>query len=198
MMSLRDTLWIGQVIKVVLGALALAKLVTLLGRVGLAGLPGAIIQSYSEVMEDIERFLIEVPFDIHPAPWIKHALVLYGLFVGTNYRFLTRKGGHGTHGETIWTGVGDVGRGTRRGTLGQPAITALNLIAALSGPVFAVFVLLMYFGNVRKGPSGTGRWGDALMIGNRLYTVRISGLYLLILALQPIVAAALLVWNEVS
>jgi hypothetical protein len=187
-------LWVGRVLGPLLGALALVKLASQILGVGLFGVPGLVLAAYTTVVAEVQRLLIEVPFHITPPDWAKHVVVLWLLFAGSNWRFLTLAG----HGERLLRGVGDVGRGSRRGSMSSPLLYAIFVLLALAGPLFAIFVLIMWLGNQRPGPTGQGRWGDRLMIGNRMYTVRISRLYFVILALAPLTAAALLLWNSVS
>ncbi len=186
--------WIGNFIGIVTGAIAIAKLIMLLGDVGVAGVPALIIGAYTDFVDQVQKYLIEIPFHFTPPPWAKHAAVVYAVFAGSNLRFLTRN----NHGEKLLTGIGDFGRGTRRGSLSTLELHVWFAVLALSGPIFTILVGLMWLGNIRPGPSGQGRLGDWLMIGNRSYTVRIAGLYLLILLVQPVIGAALLLWGLVS
>lgn len=191
---MKGLLWAGKVFGVLASALAIVKLVTYFFGVGLVGIPRFVLAAYTSFIDEAQRLLVEIPFHIVPPEWVKHAAVIWLLFAGTNWRFLTTA----RHGENLLTGVGDVGRGLRRGSMPAPVLYSCFVLLTASGPVFSIFVLFMWLGNRLPGPSGQGRWGDRLMIGNRPYTVRISGLYLLILALAPLTAAAFLVWNAAS
>lgn len=191
---MRRSFWVGRGVSALLGAVTLVKLANEIRNVGLTGVPGWIVQTYSDFISLIQEYLIEIPFGVTLPEWVAHAFVLYGLFFAANWAFLQR----GRHAENLLTGIGDRGRGTRRGSLTQTQIRTAKVLLALTGPLFAGLVTLMWAGNVRPGPGGRGRWGDHLMIGNRLYTVRISGLYLLLLLLQPLGAVLLLLWNSVS
>lgn len=194
MRLMKKLAWIGAVIGVVSGATSLVKLISLVGRVGLVGLPAVVVEAYSDWIAQAQKYLVEIPFQISPPDWAKHVAVVYMVFVGSNWRFLTLNG----HGEKLLTGIGDMGRGTRRGSLSRPVLTTCYVLLSLTGPLFTVLVFLLWLGNRRPGPVGTKRWGDHLMIGNRLYTTRIARLYLLILLAQPVIAAALLLWNSLS
>lgn len=194
MRLMKKLVWIGAVIGVVSGAISLVKLASLVLRVGLLGIPAVVVAAYSRWIAEAQKYLVEIPFQITPPDWAKHVAVVYMVFVGTNWRFLTLNG----HGEKLVTGIGDMGRGTRRGSLGRPALIACYVLLSLTGPLFTVLVFLLWLGNRKPGPSGAGRWGDHLMIGNRIYTTRISRIYLLILIAQPVIAAALLLWNSLS
>lgn len=194
MRLMKKLVWIGAVIGVIGGAISLVKLVSLVLKVGLLGIPAEIVSAYSSWIAEAQKYLVEIPFHIRPPDWAKHVAVVYMVFVGTNWRFLTVNG----HGENLVTGIGDVGRGTRRGSLSKPALIACYVALSLTGPLFTVLVFLLWLGNRQPGPAGVGRWGDYLMIGNRVYTTRISRIYLLILLAQPVIAAALLLWNSLS
>jgi len=187
-------LWAGKALGILTSGLALMKLVSQFLAVGLVGIPELIVTVYADFVDAVYRALLEVPFDIVLPEWLKHGAIVWTVFAGSNWRFLTAAG----HGERLITGVGDVGRGTRRGSLSQPQLYAIYLGLALVGPLFAVFVLMMWLGNRRPGPSGLGRCGDRLMIGNRLYSVRISGIYLATLAMAPLSALVFLLWNGFS
>ena len=100
---MRNLLWIGGAIGVILGAVALVKLAVLLGNVGLVGVPAVIVGAYSETVDEIQKYLIELPFHITPPPWAKHVAVIYGLFFGSNVRLLTHKG----YGKNLLEGLGD-------------------------------------------------------------------------------------------
>ncbi len=191
---MKNIFWSGALIGIVGGAVSLVKLVSILFQLGLTGIPEMIVVTYSTWIAEVQRYLIEIPFNITPPEWVKHVAVIYVVFAGTNWRFLTNKG----HGEWLFTGIGDFGRGTRRGSLGKPTLISLNILSSLSGPLFTVLIFLMWLGNVKPGPGGQGRWGDHLMIGNRMYTVKICRIYLLILLAQPVAASGILLWNSIS
>jgi hypothetical protein len=179
---------------VLVGALALVKLVSTLMAIGFVGIPGWVLGMYANFVDSVYSVLLELPFGVTVPDWLKHGLVLWGTFAGSNWRFLTKHG----FGESILTGIGDVGRGTRRGSMSRAVLLTGFVLLTLSGPIFTVFVLAMWLGNRTPGPSGLGRWGDKLMIGNRSYTVRIAREYLVILALSPLVAATFVLWNMVG
>jgi hypothetical protein len=194
MRDLRSLLWILPVIGLLSGGISIVKLVDLFAHVGLVGMPAVIASAYTSFVDDAQKYLIEIPFHLMPPAWAKHFAVLWIVFAGSNLRLLVRSG----HGEKILTGVGDVGHGTRRGTMGKPLLWIYFALITLSGPAFSIFVFIMWLGNAKGGPSGQGRWGDHLMVGNRLYTRRLSCIYFLILLSQPAVAAGLLTWNAIG
>lgn len=194
MRAMDDLKWIGSAIGVLTGGIAVAKLAALFLHVGFVGIPDLIVSAYTDLVNTAQKYLVEVPFKIKPPVWVKHAAVVWTVFSGTNWRFLNRK----EHGEKILTGVNDFGRGSRRGKIDKRILYTIFFLISISGPLFSIFVLLMWLGNVRGGPSGQGRWGDHFMIGNRSYTRRISGMYLIILASQPIVASVLIVLDALG
>ena len=190
---MKQFIWIGGAFSILGSAVSLVRLIELISRIGLAGIPKIIVDQYEVLIVNISYYLLEIPFGISLPPWFLHVSIVYGIFVGSNFRFLTRKG----RGEAIFTGIGDQGRGRRRGSLNKFALYTLITVVSLLGPLFSLFVFLMWLGN-SPGPSGVGRKLDFIMIRNRIYSRRIAGLYLLILLISPIVAALLLVWNAVS
>jgi hypothetical protein len=183
-------LWVGGAIGTVTAALSIVKLANHFFQIGFAGVPGFIFLAYTKFVTDIRRWLLEVPFDLHPPEWALHAAIVWFLFVGSNLRFLSNS----NHGQSLYRGIGDVGRGTRTSLSGW-ALRAMNLSVSLTGPLFSTFVLVMWLANRKGGPTGVGHWGDNFMISNRTYTVRISRTYLVILLLAPLTAAAFLAWG---
>ena len=182
--------WVGGAIGTVTSALSIVKLANHLLQIGFAGVPAFILSAYSDFIADIRYWLLEIPFDLAPPEWVLHSAIVWSLFVGSNLRFLT----YGNHGQGLYRGIGDVGRGTRQSLTGW-RLRSLNLVVSVTGPLFSSFVFVMWLANRKEGPTGAGHWGDNLMISNRLYTVRISRLYLLILLLAPITAALFLAWG---
>ena len=182
--------WVGGALGTISGALSMVKLATHFLEVGLGGVPAYVVDAYADFIDDVRRWLIEVPFGFTPPEWVMHGLVVWSLFFGSNLRFLT----YDNHGVSLYSGVGSVGRGTRRALAGW-RLRALNLIVAATGPLFTAFVFTLWLANRRMGPTGQGHWGDRFMISNRTYTLRISKLYLLILLLAPVLAAILIAWG---
>ena len=182
--------WVGGAIGTVTSALSIVRLASHFLQIGFTGVPGFILSAYAKFVSDIRRWLLEIPFDLHPPEWALHAAIVWFLFVGSNLRFLTIS----NHGQSLYRAIGDVGRGTRQSLSGW-ALRVVNLSVSLTGPFFSAFVLVMWLANRKGGPTGVGHWGDNFMISNRLYTVRISGIYLVILLLAPITAAVFLAWG---
>jgi hypothetical protein len=192
MIDMKRLLWIVQPFSVITGALALVKLWVFFTDTGLNGLLEQMIREYTKILNECQKYLVEIPFGYLPPLWAKHVFVVYALFFGSTIRLLKSE----NMGRRIIEGLGDRGRGRRRGTVSNTYLDIFVLLCALSGPLFLIFAFLMFITNY-NGPSGTGRWGDLFMIGNRLYTRKIFGRYLIVLLLQPIVACILLVWNSI-
>ncbi len=187
---MKKLLWVGGAIGVATNALSLVKLITHFFKIGLAGIPAFVLQGYSSFVADLQYWLIELPFDIKVQAWIVHAFIVWVIFAGSNWRFLA----YNQNGARLYRSFGDIGRGEKPAK--SPVVVhALNIIFMLAGPLFAVFVLAMWFGNWQMGPTGLGHWGDRFMIGNRSYTLRLARLYLLILILAPALAAILVAWG---
>lgn len=185
--------WAGGAFAIFTNALSIVKLTNHILKVGLVGVPAYVVESYSAFVLEVRHWLVEIPFHITPPEWVMHLVIVWSLFCGSNYRFLAYDG----RGQRLIRGFGDVGRGIKK-PLSPRATRLANIGLSASGPVFALFVLLMWLGNRRMGPTGLGHWGDRFMIGNRIYTLRLSRLYLLILSLSPIAAALLIAWGAAS
>nr|WP_067293590.1 hypothetical protein [Marinobacterium profundum] len=187
--------WVGGAVGALTNALSLVKLANHFLNIGFEGIPKFIIDSYTSFVADLKYWLIEFPFNIHLSDLTVHLFIVWALFVGSNYRFLTYKGIGANEGigGRLYTGLGDVGRGENSA---RPSglIMFLNLLLSFTGPLFFVFVLTMWVCN-RPGPSGSGGLRDFLMIGNRSYSRRLSRIYMFILLLSPALAAVLLVWG---
>jgi hypothetical protein len=183
-------LWVGAAIGVLTNALSLVKLALHFFDVGIGGMPAFVVAAYAQFVLDIRHLLIEVPFHIRPPEWAMHAAIAWSLFTGSNHRFLN----FGPHGRRMIEGLGDVGRGESR-PFSEPVWRLVSLLLAATGPLFALLVFIVWLGNRQMGPTGLGHWGDRLMIANRVYTLRISRIYLAILALAPVCAALVLAWG---
>lgn len=194
MRTIKNLIWIGAVFSILTGGMAIVKLYAQFVDIGFVGVPALVLSAYTNFVDQVQKYLVEIPFNIKPPPWVKHLVAIWTIFCGTNWYFL--KGN--SRGNLLLTGIFDYGRGLRRGSIKKEILYIYFFLIAISGPLFSIFVFLMWLGNLKPGPSGQGRWGDHLMVGNRLYTRRISGIYLLILILQPVCAIVWLVWNSVS
>ncbi len=192
----KQLFWVGGAIGIATNALSLLKLTTHFLEIGFVGVPRFILDSYTGFVADLRYWLVELPFGITVPELAAHLFIVWILFAGSNYRFLTYKaqGSGEENGARLYRGFGDFGRGEKAGK-SPKVVLLLNVLFSSTGPLFAIFILAMWLGNRRPGPGGQGRWGDLLMIGNRVYTVRLSRIYLLILLLAPTLAALLLAWG---
>lgn len=191
----RQLFWVVGAIGVSINALSLVKLVNHFSKIGFSGIPKYIIDSYTAFISELQYWLIEFPFKIEVPDQAVHLFIVWMLFAGSNYRFLTFKGigapeGIGTR---LYIGLGDVGRG-QKPAKSKKMVIFLDLMLSLTGPVFFLLVVTMWVCN-KPGPSGGGGLRDILMIGNRLYSRRISRTYMLILLLSPLLAGMFLAWN---
>ena len=183
-------LWVAGAISVATNALSLVKLITHFFKIGFKGVPSYILESYSAFVKDLQYWLVELPFDIKVPELAAHAFIVWVMFAGSNWRFLT----YNQNGDKLYRSLGDVGRGEKSS---KPPIVVhiLNVVFTLTGPFFSIFVFVMWLGNRKMGPTGVGHWGDRFMISNRIYTLGFARLYLLILILAPVLAAILLAWG---
>jgi hypothetical protein len=185
----RKIIWVGGAIGTITSALSIVKLVNHFLKIGFAGVPGFVLSSYTDFVEEIRYWLVERTFGLIAPEWLIHSTVIWLLFFGSNLRFLTYR----NHGQTLFSGIGDVGYG-RREPLKGVLLNLLNFFVAVTGPLFSMLVLFIWIANRKGGATGLGDWGDGLMISNRRYSVRIAKIYLLVLLLSPITAAAFFVW----
>lgn len=85
---LKSILWVPMVFGIIMGGLAIAHLIASGVGTEFVAFPAQIMSAYNALTDAIAFYLFELPFQIELSEPLKHLLVVWLVFAGSNFRFL--------------------------------------------------------------------------------------------------------------